>query len=63
MNILFTGNLSNLTDQIAQPLLNGRHRVAYASGRMNAKLLGRKITQFHISPSSADFDKIFHKLR
>lgn len=60
MNILFTGNLSNLTDQIAQPLLNGRHRVAYASGKMNTKLLGGKITQFHISPSSADFDKIFH---
>lgn len=60
MDILFTGCLSCLTECIAKPLLDGGHNIAYASDEMNADLLGKKITPFNISPSSAEFDRIFN---
>lgn len=60
MDILFTGCLSYLTDNIAGSLLGGGHNIAFASNDMNTELLGKKITPFNISPSSYEFERIFN---
>lgn len=60
MDILFTGCLSYLTDNIARSLLDGGHNIAFASSDMNTELLGKKIAPFNISPSSYEFERIFN---
>ncbi len=60
MDLLFTGCLSYLTGSAAEALIGGGHNVAYASNALNHEILGKKITPFRISPSSDEFERIFH---
>lgn len=60
MDILLTGQLSYLTGAVSEAMIAGGHNVAYASDDIDTDYIGKKVTPFHISPCSDDFEKIFN---
>lgn len=60
MDILLTGQLSYLTGAVSEAMIAGGHNVAYASDDIDTDYIGKKVTPFHISPCSDDFERIFN---
>lgn len=58
MEILMTGKLASITEEVAQQLLMN-HKVAFASSDLVPEHLGKRATPFQISPHDPDFEKIF----
>ena len=59
MDILITGRLASLTEELHAPLTQN-HRVVIASDDLTGEHHGKNVTPFCIAPRDEEFERIFH---